>query len=133
MKQDEWLEKLSPELYALLRNRDESQTTDYAYDANRLGMYHCSGCSAKLFSSKRSFDTNDNRISFDKPVVPEAIHVALQKSPLPMTTIVQCNECQAYLGKLFMQGPRELPGGLAGVGMTFSINPLALEFVPAAV
>ena len=53
-----WLEKLSPEEYAVLREAaTERPWTGALLDENRAGLYTCKACGNELFESGTKFDS----------------------------------------------------------------------------
>jgi peptide-methionine (R)-S-oxide reductase len=130
MKKDEWKEKLTPEQYAVLREKGtEAPFTGEYNDFWKEGYYTCVACGNKLFVSNRKFDHGCGWPSFDKPANPESIYLSLDKSHGMVRTEVLCDKCGGHLGHIFMDGPTQLTDGTPASGMRFCINSIALDFV----
>jgi peptide-methionine (R)-S-oxide reductase len=69
----DWLEKLSPEEYAVLREAaTERPWTGALLDESRAGLYTCKACGNELFASGTKFDSGCGWPSFYESVRPKA-------------------------------------------------------------
>jgi peptide-methionine (R)-S-oxide reductase len=124
-KNDEqyWKEKLTPEQYAVLREKGtESAFTGKYWNVHDDGMYHCAACGAPLFSSSAKFDSGTGWPSFTDPAVADAVELKEDNSHGMHRTEVVCKNCGSHLGHLFDDGPEEKGG------KRFCINSCSLDF-----
>ncbi len=119
----EWLERLAPEQYAVLRREGTERPFSSPLNGEkRRGSYVCAGCGHKLFTSDMKFDSGTGWPSFHS-----AIDGALEtkrdfKLVLPRTEY-HCANCGGHHGHVFNDGPQ--PSGLR-----YCNNGVALAFVP---
>jgi len=125
-----WKEKLTPEQYAVLREKGtEAPGTGKYYNNHESGMYECAACGHELFSSEAKFDLskfdpNSGWPSFDQPVNRENVELVEDTSHGMLRTEVICKNCGSHLGHLFEDGPPET------TGEHYCINSCALNFTP---
>ncbi|MBI2427046.1 MAG: peptide-methionine (R)-S-oxide reductase MsrB [Candidatus Kerfeldbacteria bacterium] len=118
---EEWKQKLTPEQYAVLREKGtEPAFTGKYFDAHEHGMYMCAGCGAQLFSSDHKFDSGTGWPSYDR-ALPGAVEMREDTSHGMRRTEVVCAKCGGHLGHLFDDGPSET------TGKRFCINSCALD------
>lgn len=121
--EDEWKQELSPEQYAVLREKGTEAPFSGEYlNSKEDGMYHCAACGAALFPSDTKFDSGTGWPSFTDPVVAEAIETREDTSHGMVRTEVVCKTCGSHLGHLFDDGPKEKGG------KRYCINSCALDF-----
>lgn len=126
---DEWKKKLPPDVYHVTREKGTERAfsgTYYAYKEN--GMYTCSNCGAKLFSSDTKYDSGTGWPSFYAPTHEKNIKAEEDRSHGVVRTEVECSKCGAHLGHVFDDGPQSLPDGREASGKRYCINSLALNF-----
>ena len=122
--EEEWRNELTPEQYEIVRKKGtEAPFTSDLNDEKGEGTYKCVACGQPLFTSENKFDSGSGWPSFDRPMDDEAVETESDNSFLMKRTEVLCSRCDAHLGHVFDDGPRET------TGQRFCINGCALEFV----
>jgi peptide-methionine (R)-S-oxide reductase len=119
----EWQEELDQEVFDVTRKRGtEPPHTGKYLKHNEEGMYVCSNCGLELFSSDTKFDSGSGWPSFDDPISKENVELIPDFSHGMNRTEVVCARCNAHLGHVFNDGPRET------TGQRYCINSLSLNF-----
>lgn len=122
MKKEDWKKKLTPEQYAVLREKGTERPFSSELLKNKeSGMYTCAACGAPLFSSGAKFDSGTGWPSFDEPANRENIILEDDISHGMHRTEVRCKACGGHLGHVFPDGPTK-------TGQRFCINGCALSF-----
>ena len=120
---EEWREKLSPEEYRVLRERETETPFSGAYVENHEeGVYRCKACGNLLFTSDQKFDSGTGWPSFTDPAVVENVGTRPDDTYGMHRTEVYCKKCDGHLGHVFNDGPAE-----AG-GKRYCINSVCLAF-----
>jgi peptide-methionine (R)-S-oxide reductase len=118
----EWRKQLTPEQYAVLREKDtERAFTGVYWNNHKPGTYLCAGCGLELFSSKTKFESGTGWPSFWRPLTSQ--RVTQQRDADGERTEVLCARCGGHLGHVFDDGPRP-------TGLRYCMNSVALKFVP---
>ena len=118
----DWKERLSSDEYHVMREKGTERPFTGVYnDTEDKGVYRCKACGAKLFDSENKFDAGCGWPSFDQGIDSGAIDEHIDDS-LGMRRIeVTCSNCDAHLGHVFPDGPRET------TGMRYCINSVSLD------
>jgi peptide-methionine (R)-S-oxide reductase len=117
----EWREQLSPEQYAVCRQKGtERAFTGAYYDCKDQGVYKCSCCGAELFSSDAKFNSGTGWPSFFEPLGGDTVKTEVDRSHGMTRTEVMCSNCGAHLGHVFPDGPNP-------TGLRYCINSVSLD------
>jgi peptide-methionine (R)-S-oxide reductase len=116
--EDGWKEKLSPEQYAVLRQKGtEAPFSGKLKEGD--GTYNCLACGQALFASDTKFDSGTGWPSFDE-ALPGATKLIEDNSHGMSRTEVVCSRCGSHLGHLFDDGP-------TASGKRYCLNSVCLE------
>lgn len=88
----------------------------------RDGDYFCAGCSAKLFNSKKKFESGTGWPSFFE-ALPDVFETKTDTSAGYARTEYHCKKCGGHHGHIFDDGPKP-------TGKRYCNNGLCLVFVP---
>ncbi len=120
MNNEDWKKKLTPEQYAVLREKGtEAPFTGKYLNEKRDGMYKCAACGAALFSSETKYDSGTGWPSFDE-ALPGAIKYIEDGSHGMHRTEVVCANCGSHLGHVFDDGPTK-------TGKRYCLNSVCLD------
>ena len=115
--EDDFKKKLTPEQYAVLRQRGtEAPFSGALLKEARDGMYKCAACGNPLFASNTKFDSGTGWPSFD-----EALPGAVKFVEDGNRTEVVCAQCASHLGHIFNDGPTKS-------GKRYCMNSVCLDF-----
>lgn len=117
-----WKKQLTQKQYQVCRlGATECAFTGDFYGNNEKGVYKCVCCGADLFVSDAKFKSGTGWPSFFKPVHEKNLRTREDKSIGTIRVEVMCTRCDAHLGHVFEDGPRE-------TGLRYCINSAALKF-----
>lgn len=123
----EWRARLTPEQFAVTRRgATEPPFTGVHYRNREAGKYRCVCCGSLLFSSEDKYESGSGWPSFTRPTGDESVATEVDQSLGMVRTEATCSRCDAHLGHVFPDGPRE------ETGQRWCINSAALDFCPAS-
>ena len=120
INEDELKERLSPEEYAVLREKGtEAPFSGKLLHDDRDGMYTCKVCGNKLFASDAKFDSGTGWPSFDQAIQGSVIETTDDDHGMHRTEIT-CARCHSHLGHVFDDGPTK-------TGKRYCLNSVCLD------
>lgn len=118
----EWQKRLSPEQFHVTREKGtERAYTGKYWDTKDAGVYRCSNCGEVLFTSKEKFDSGCGWPSFYQAASKARIIERPDNDHGMTRTEVVCANCDAHLGHVFEDGPRDK------TGLRYCINSASIE------
>jgi len=119
---EEWKRELTPEQYAVLRQKGTERAFTGAYwQTKDKGVYRCAGCGEELFVSDTKFDSGCGWPSFYAPKDAKVVAEAQDNGHFMKRTEVLCSKCGGHLGHVFDDGPKP-------TGLRYCINSASLKF-----
>lgn len=120
----EWLEKLGPDKYRILRQAGTERAFTGQYEQNKAtGVYMCAGCGSPLFSSETKYNSGSGWPSYTAPLAGDAVDEHRDTAHGMIRTEVRCAKCDGHLGHVFPDGP-------GPTGLRYCINSASLDFEP---
>ncbi len=108
--EEQWKKELTPEQYQILRGKGtEAPFTGKYVNTKDKGVYVCSACGSRLFSSDTKFESGTGWPSFDS-AIPGAVEFREDNEHGMRRTEVRCANCGSHLGHIFDDGPADTTG-----------------------
>jgi peptide-methionine (R)-S-oxide reductase len=121
----EWQKILTPEQFAVLREKNTEAPFSGEYDALYAdGVYACAACGQVLFDSTTKFDAKCGWPSF-YDTKPGTVQFHSDNNFGMHRTEVTCGNCGGHLGHVFEGEGFDVP-----TDKRFCINSLSLHFIP---
>lgn len=118
----EYKAQLTPEQFQITREcGTERAFTGKYWDCHDDGTYHCVCCGAELFRSDDKFDSGSGWPSFVRATNNDAVRELEDRTHGMLRVEVRCKACDAHLGHLFPDGPRDRGG------MRYCVNSASLD------
>jgi peptide-methionine (R)-S-oxide reductase len=123
----EWKKILTPEQYAVLREKSTDRPFTGQYDEFfEPGSYSCAACGQELFSSDTKFNSGCGWPAFYAAKAGDRVKLIHDHTFGMERTEVVCSRCGSHLGHIFDDAPQ------TPTGQRFCINSTSLKFTPAA-
>ncbi len=123
---DDLKDKLTPLEYQVTQQGGtEHAFSGKYYKHHETGAYHCIVCKAPLFTSDAKYDSGSGWPSYWEPAPGADVKELRDESHGMVRTELRCGKCDAHLGHLFDDGPRDK------TGLRYCINSASLDFVAA--
>jgi peptide-methionine (R)-S-oxide reductase len=124
LSDEEWKKVLSPEVYAIARNKGtERAFTGKYWDYEGRGTYYCAACGNALFKSDAKFASSCGWPSYYEAIRPNSVNYVPDRSFGMERTEVICGRCEGHLGHIFDDGPPP-------TFKRFCMNSQVLDFEP---
>lgn len=125
LKEDEWKNILSPEVYRIARQKGTERPFTSPFETlKEVGTFYCAACGNPLFKSDAKFESGCGWPSFYEPISKTSL-IYLPDNTLGMSrTEVECGRCKSHLGHVFEDGPPP-------TGLRYCINGVVLDFEKA--
>lgn len=115
-------ERLTPLQYRVcVEQGTERPFTGEYWNHHEPGVYACRVCGKDLFASATKFESGTGWPSFTAPIATGSVLEKEDRSLFMRRTEVECGNCGAHLGHVFVDGPRP-------TGLRYCINSASLQF-----
>ena len=122
---EEWRKILTPEEYAVLRQKGTERASTGKYDHHfEPGSYVCAACGLELFTSDTKFDSRCGWPAFYAAKAGDRVKLTRDVSYGMVRTEVTCARCGGHLGHVFDDAPDK------PTGQRFCINSVSIKFIP---
>ncbi|MCL2640715.1 MAG: peptide-methionine (R)-S-oxide reductase MsrB [Phycisphaerales bacterium] len=123
---EEWKKILTPEQYAVLREKGTERPFTGEYDEFfEAGVYACAACGQELFGSETKFNSGCGWPAFYAAKAGDRVKLLPDHSiPDRPRTEVLCSSCGSHLGHVFDDSPQ------TPTGQRYCINSVSLTFTP---
>ncbi|VBB28172.1 unnamed protein product [Acanthocheilonema viteae] len=120
---EEWKKVLTPLEYSVAREGGTERPFSGKFDKHfETGLYVCRCCGAQLFKSDAKFNSSCGWPAFSKSVDNDLNIVRSKDTSMGMERVeVRCKQCNAHLGHVFNDGPKE-------TGERYCINSCCIDF-----
>lgn len=123
LSDEEWRERLTPEQYRILREKDtEAPGTGTLLHNHDTGDYTCAACGNVVFQSGTKFDSGSGWPSFYDVADTTAVKLQQDNSLSEPRVEILCANCGGHLGHVFQDAPDQ------PTGLRFCVNSAALDF-----
>ena len=124
---EEWRKILTPEEYAVLRQKGTERAFSGKYDYTfEPGSYACAACGLELFASDTKFDSRCGWPAFYAAKAGDRVKLTRDASHGMVRTEVTCARCGGHLGHIFDDAPNQ------PTGQRYCINSVSIKFIPGA-
>jgi len=121
---DQYRSRLTPLQFAVTRTAATEPPFSGQYNKHyESGIYTCICCNNPLFESKAKFDSGTGWPSYYQPIE-GAVKENVDRNHGMVRREVVCSHCEAHLGHVFDDGPRQK------TGLRYCINSASLNFLP---